>query len=330
MKFRSVAPRVELHTHLGSSVDPAVLWSLAHNHGIRLPSKDYWEFQDLITMRGAERNKNLDEMHNNFFYWTELIQSSPEPLQESVRSVIGGGYRASNIVLQELRFNPMFRNRGGEKDLDHIIMAGIWGLDKATLEYPQVKAGIILMMDRTLTYRQNEIIVEKAIRYKDSGVIGIDLGGPQRKNFSMKKHAALFMRARHAGLGLTVHTGEEGSLEELRFVIRKIRPERIGHGNLCVKDAALVREIVESGIVLETCPSSNIKNSIFKNYGELKKVIQMYLKHRIKFTVNTDGPEMYCTNIAKEQQLLIDHGILTRREVERCTRWAFEASFIKD
>ena len=65
--------RAELHAHLGSSVAPSILWSIAHQHGIKLPSKDYWDFEDMITMTGKERNKSLDDMHNNLFYWTELI-----------------------------------------------------------------------------------------------------------------------------------------------------------------------------------------------------------------------------------------------------------------
>jgi hypothetical protein len=42
----------------------------------------------------------------------------------------------------------MKRNRGGERDLDHIIMAAVRGLDRASLEYPQVRAGLILMMEQ--------------------------------------------------------------------------------------------------------------------------------------------------------------------------------------
>lgn len=329
MSIVSNIPRVELHAHLGSSVDPAILWSIAHRRGIKLPSKDFWEFEDMITMRGTEKNRNLDDMHNNFFYWTELIQSSPEPIESSVKSVIGGGYRACNIVLQELRFNPMFRNRGGEKDLDHIIMASIWGLDKATLEYPQVQAGIILMMDRTLTYNQNLIIIEKAIRYKDSGIVGVDLAGPQRSSFSMKKHASLFKKARQAGLGTTIHTGEEGSIDELRYVVNEIKPDRIGHGHLCVQDKDIMKDIVENNIVLETCPTSNLRNSVIKSKQELKKIIKTYLKNKIKFTINTDGPEMYVTNVIKEQEFLKENGILNEGQIRRCTKWAFEAAFVK-
>jgi hypothetical protein len=116
-------PRAELHTHLGGAVDPP--HSLVHRTpaGHPAPTKDYWEFEAMVTMEPGSRNRNLDEIHNRFYRWTELIQSSRRQFPESVASVIGGGYRKCNLVLQELRFNPMFRNRKGERDLDHIILA---------------------------------------------------------------------------------------------------------------------------------------------------------------------------------------------------------------
>ncbi|MFZ6035850.1 MAG: adenosine deaminase [Patescibacteria group bacterium] len=323
-------PTVELHAHLGSSVDPAMLWSIAHQHGIKLPSKDYWDFEAMITMDKDEKNPNLNKMHYDFFYWTELIQSSPEPIRNSVRSVIGGGYRASNIVLHELRFNPMFRNRGGEKDLDHIIMSAIWGMQQAQLEYPQVKAGLILMMDRMLTFKQNEIILKKAIKYRRLGIVGVDVAGPQRKSFSMKRHAPLFRKAREAGLGVTIHTGEEGNIPEMRYVVRQIKPDRIGHGFLCTKDPALMRDIVKQNITLEMCPTSNLKNSVVRNIGDLRSIVRKYLQHKIKFTINTDGPEMYRTNILGEQQLLMHNRILNQRQIDQCTKWAFEATFVRE
>lgn len=322
--------RAELHTHLGSAVDPAILWSIAHRQGIKLPSKDYWDFEDMITMSGAEKNKSLQQMHDDYFYWTELIQSSPEAVAEAVASVIGGGYRKANLVLQELRFNPMFRNRGGERDLDHIIMAAVWGIDRAMLEYPQVKAGIILMMDRSLNLRQNGIILKKAIKYMSHGVVGIDLAGPDRKTFSMKKHAPLFKQAKRAGLGITIHTGEKGDAKEMEYVTQEISPDRIGHGIKAYRHPALLKKLVDNNIVLETCPTSNIRNNVVKNVGELKNIYKTLLKHKVKFTINTDGPEMYRTNIYKEQEFLRQAKILTRQQIQRCNEWAFQASFIKD
>src|SRR4029453_17948774 len=112
----------------------------------------------------------------------------------------------------ELRFNPMKRNRGGERDLDHIILAAIRGLDRARLEYPQVTAGLILMMDRTFDARQNEIIVEKAVGWASRGVVGVDIAGPRPGGgrYGYSRLAPMVETARAAGLGITIHVGEEG------------------------------------------------------------------------------------------------------------------------
>lgn len=61
----------ELHTHLGGSVDSAVMWTLAHEQGISLPVKDYWDFEQLVTIadpRGVDGLPELDAIYK----WTEL------------------------------------------------------------------------------------------------------------------------------------------------------------------------------------------------------------------------------------------------------------------
>ena len=136
----------ELHVHLGSSVDPAVMWEIAHAQGIKLPTKDYWRFVDLITVN-PRKVKSFDD-YLAMFKWTELIQSSPLAIEQSVYHTIAGAYRKNNITLLELRFNPMKRNRGGEQDLDQIMMAAVRGIDRASLEYP-VRTGLIVCLDRT-------------------------------------------------------------------------------------------------------------------------------------------------------------------------------------
>jgi adenosine deaminase len=154
----------ELHTHLGGSVASEITWSLAHEQGIALPTRDYWEFDRMVTVSDPRGVPDLDSL-DRIYHLTELIQSSPLAVERSVHAAIGGAYRSQRITTLELRFNPMKRNRGGERDLDHIILAAIRGLDIASLEYPQVRAGLLLMMDRTFSADQNMVIVEKAIRY---------------------------------------------------------------------------------------------------------------------------------------------------------------------
>ncbi len=329
MSQRTTTPRAELHTHLGGAVDPVIMWTIAHRQGIRLPVKDYWDFEDMITMTGEEKNADVLDMDKKYYHLTELIQSSPEAIEEAVHSVIGGGYRKCNLVLQELRFSPMKRNRTGERDLDFIILAALWGMRRAMVEYPQVTAGLLVCLDRCFSLAQNAITLEKAIRYKQDGIVGIDLAGPDRDTFSMKEHAPLLARARKAGLGLTVHAGETGNLEELRYVVRHIRPERIGHGLVAAKDEKLMRDIVKQEIVLELCPTSNLRNSVVKNVEELRTIIRTFVDNGIKFTINTDGPEMYKTSVLKEEEFLLANDIMNEKELAQSMEWAFEAAFVK-
>src|SRR5580700_10144974 len=183
----------ELHVHLGSSVDPAVMWEIAHAQGIKLPTKDYWRFVDMITVN--PRKVKSFEDYLDMFKWTELIQSSPLAIEQSVYHTIAGAYRKNNITLLELRFNPMKRNRGGEQDLDHVMMAAIRGIDRTSLEYP-VKTGLIVCLDRTFDHKRNEILLEKALRFQNRGVVGIDIAGPASDKFSYASCSDIYKRAR--------------------------------------------------------------------------------------------------------------------------------------
>src|SRR3989442_11469274 len=259
----------ELHTPPGGSVASEILWTIAHEQGISLPVKDYWEFDRLVTVSDPRGVPNLDAL-DAIYHWTELIQSSPLAVERSVHAAIGGAYRSQRITTLELRFNPMKRNRGGERDLDHIIVAAIRGLDRASLEYPQVPARLILMIDRTFTADQNAVIVEKAIGWAPRGVVGVDIAGPRPGGgrYDYRQVVPMVEEARAAGLGVTIHVGEEGGetgREEIGEGIEALCPDRIGHGLLAAGDPELMRRLRDAGIVLEICPTSNLLTKALPN-----------------------------------------------------------------
>jgi adenosine deaminase len=322
----------ELHTHLGGSVSSDILWTLAHEQGIALPVKDYWEFDRLVTVSDPRGVPDLDAL-DAIYHWTELIQSSPLAVERSVHGAIGGAYRSQGITTLELRFNPMKRNRGGERDLDHIILAAVRGLDRASLEYPQVRAGLILMMDRTFTPEQNMIIVEKAIRWAPRGVVGVDIAGPRPGGgrYDYRQIAPMVEEARAAGLGVTIHVGEEGGhvgRDEIREVVDALRPDRIGHGILAAADEALMGDLAEAGIVLEICPTSNLLTKALAGKDALRDTLRTFVEHGVGFTIATDGPEMMRTHLRDELELLRRIGALSEDELEEANRRGHEVSFV--
>ncbi len=319
------SPLTDLHVHLGAAVTPAIMWGIAHAQGIRLPTKDYWAFRDLITVG---RRRRSFEAYLDLFHWTELIQSSPIAVERSVYEVIGGAYRRNNVTGLELRFNPMKRNRGGEQDLDHIIAAAVRGMDRAILEYPQVRAGLIFCLDRSFAPALNEIIASKAISWRSRGVIGVDIAGPVTASFRFADYANIFAECRRAGLGLTVHAGETGGADEVRDALEALEPDRIGHGVRSAEDPRVLAMLRERGTVLEVCPTSNLSTRVLKSLAEVKRVVRALIEHEVRFTISTDGPEMLRTYLRDELNRLMSQDILDMDEVERVMEVGMQASFL--
>ncbi len=324
----------DLHIHVGSSVAPHVMWSIAHQQGFKLPVKDYWEFVDLITIN-PRRVKSLDDYLKILHEWTEKIQSSPAAVERSVYEIMGKECRSSRVQQIELRFNPMKRNLGGERDLDHIIHAALRGMDRAVLEYG-LKAGLIFCLAREFPVELNEIILEKAIRYRNRGVVGIDLAGPEKLAIELddevRRYADMFQRARDAGLGTTIHTGETKSTagEGVIAVLKHLKPDRIGHGVRAAYSPEALQRLADTNTVLEICPTSNLHTRAVRHLEEFKFVLGTFMEAGVPLTINTDGTYLCSTNLQREFRLLTESEIITIAEADRMRQLAFERSFIQD
>jgi len=323
----------DLHIHVGASVAPHILWAIAHQQGFKLPVRNYWEFVDLVSAKG-DKVKSLQDYLHILHTVTEKIQSSPAAIERSVYEIIGKEFRGSHVSRIELRFNPMKRNLSGERDLDHIIHAAIRGMDRAVLEYG-CQAGLLFCLAREFDARLNEIILEKAIKYKKRGVLGIDLAGSEEHALELRpedavRYAELYQRAREAGLRTTVHTGETPGTgaDGVRAVVELLQPERIGHGVQAAYDEGAMKLLRDRGVVLELCPSSNLSTRAVSGWEEMKHVIRTFLDRKVKFTINTDGTYLLDTDMQRELALLREHGILDDAEIDQCLAWAREATFL--
>ena len=327
-------PKVcDLHIHIGASVAPHVMWSIAHQQGLKLPVKDYFEFVELITV-DPDRVRTLDDYLHILHTWTEKIQSSPLAIERCVYEIIGKEYRSSHVSRIELRFNPMKRNVGGAKDLDHIIHAAVRGLNQASLEYG-VEAGLILCLAREFPPEQNEIILNKAIKYAHLGIVGIDVAGTETQTLELNEqgsiYAEYFARARAAGLGTTIHTGETQATsgEGVIAVLKHLRPHRIGHGIRAAYNDEAIARLADTGTVLEICPTSNLHTRAVSSIDDFHYIISRFREGNVPFTINTDGTYLCRTNLQREFSILEEIGALSAQEIPAIRQRAFEASFLE-
>jgi adenosine deaminase len=189
------------------------------------------------------------------------------------------------------------------------------------------------MMDRTFDERQNAIIVEKAIRYAPRGIVGVDIAGPRPRGerYPYRDLQPLVEEARNAGLGITIHVGEEGEEHgagEIGEVVETLRPDRIGHGILAARDRELMRALHDAEIVLEICPTSNLLTRALPDEDAVRDTFRAFVEHGVAFTIATDGPEMMRTHLRDELQLLKRIGALDDDELAQANRHGHEASFV--
>jgi adenosine deaminase len=322
----------DLHIHLGGGVAPHILWSLAHQQGFKLPVPNYWEFVEFITI-DPEKIHSLDD-YLNYFHWTEKIQSSPEAVERCVYEIISKEFRSSHVTCLELRFNPMKRNRGGEQDLDHIIHAALRGLDRVVLDY-QIRAGLIFCLAREFPFELNQIIAQKAMMYRQRGVVGLDVAGPESADSDFRKkagqYADLFSKVRYHGLGITVHVGESEASPpaEILEMIEIAKPHRIGHGVQAANSNEAMAILREKNICLEICPTSNLQTHAVDDINHLRKTVRTFLDAEVSFTINTDNPYLSHTNLRYEIDLLLKNEILNQDELRSCFQLARTRTFIK-
>jgi adenosine deaminase len=88
---------------------------------------------------------------------------------------------------------------------------------------------------------------------------------------------------------------------------------------------ALIRE---RGITLEVCPTSNLNTRVVSGWDEFRWIFDTFRRNEVRFTINTDGPELLKTYIRDELAMLGRLGILAVEEQQQASEWARQASFV--
>jgi aminodeoxyfutalosine deaminase len=84
-------------------------------------------------------------------------------------------------------------------------------------------------------------------------------------------------------------------------------PVRIRHGIRAVEDRSLLTEIVERGVVLDVCPTSNLRTGVVRRLDE--HPLPLLRDAGVLCTVNTDDPAMFGTDLGREYEIAAGLGV---------------------
>jgi adenosine deaminase len=133
-------------------------------------------------------------------------------------------------------------------------------------------------------------------------VVGIDLaGGPVAGHtWRMDDYAPAFARAADIGLGRTVHAGEGRPPAEIRTAIERLGAHRIGHGTTLLDDPSVADLVIERGIVIEACPTSNVHTGVIAAAAD--HPIATWIDRGVKVCVCSDNTLLSATTSRIEHE----------------------------
>jgi adenosine deaminase len=223
----------ELHRHLDGSLRPATVEELARERGVAVP-------EALAFQPGM----GLQQALARFAFTLSLLQR-PEEVRRVAHEMCEDASLEGTTTL-EIRFAPQLHRQASPGAVIDAALDGIAG-----------RAGLVLCG----LYGEDPSVLSALVELAASrpGVVGIDLaGGPLPDHvWRLEDYAPAFARARDLGLGRTVHAGEGRPPGEIRRAIELLDVQRIGHGTSLLDDRSVAELVLDRGVTIEACISSN-------------------------------------------------------------------------
>jgi adenosine deaminase len=315
-------PKVDLHCHVDGAARPATVLDLARKAGVRLPADTPEELAPHL--RAGPECRSLAEFLEVFDTFYPALRS-PGAMGRLAHELVHDA-AADGVLHLEARFCPALQaDDEAPYSATDVLNETLSGLAAGARE-TGLSVGAIVCCYRILSLAQNTDLVELAVRHADRGVVGIDLAGPEDR--SGAPLAALFTRARDAGLGLTVHAGEAAGPASVAEALDTLHANRIGHGVALRDDPALAARVADAGVALECCLTSNLRTGAVAGLAE--HPFDALRRAGLAVTLNTDDPAVCDTTLSQEFALAQQAWGYGEQELAEITRTAVAAAFLDD
>ena len=300
------APKVLLHDHLDGGLRPATVVELAAQVGYQgLPTNDPEELGRWFVAEAPRRN--LVRYLEGFTHTVAVMQTTgaiERVARECVEDLAEDG-----VVYAEVRFAPELHTEAGLRleTVVETVLAGFGtGMDQARAAGQLIVVRALLTAMRTAA-RSLEI-AELAVRYRDAGVAGFDVAGPEA-GYPPTLHLEAFTLVQRENFHATVHAGEAFGLPSIWQALQWCGAERLGHGVRIVDDitvgddegvvlgrlASYVRDL---RVPLELCPTSNVHTGAVASLAE--HPIGLLRRLGFRATINTDNRLMSGVSLSSE------------------------------
>jgi adenosine deaminase len=327
------APKALLHDHLDGGLRPSTVVDLAAEFDYGgLPTTDPVELAAWFR-RGADR-KSLELYLETFAHTVGVMQERDAIIR--VAAECAEDLAADGVVYAEVRYAPELSTERG-LTLDDVVAANIegfrLGMERAAAAGTPIVMKIIVTAMRQAA--RSVEVAECAVRWRDEGVVGFDIAGPEA-GYRPTRHLDAFEYVRRENFHITIHAGESFGVPSIWEALQYCGAERLGHGVRIVDDITvrddgsvelgrLASFVRDRRVPLEMCPTSNVHTGAAPSIRE--HPIELLRRLRYRVTVNTDNRLMSNVTLSSEFAALEEAFHIGLGEMEWLTINAMKSAF---
>lgn len=309
-------PKAELHLHIEGTFEPELMFRIAQRNQRTL------RFTSVEQLKEAYHFNNLQEFLDIYYTGAEVLIEEQD-FYDLTFAYLQKAHE-QNILHTEIFFDPQTHTDRGIS-FDTVIN----GIHRA-LEDGQQQLGIsyrlIMCFLRHLPEEAAFKTLEEALKYKH-WITGVGLDSSEMGN-PPSRFQNVFEKARQEGFIALAHAGEEGPAEYIWEALNLLQVVRIDHGNRCLDDPKLVKELSSRKIPLTLCPLSNLALKVVNNLNQYP-IIEMTRKGLL-ITVNSDDPAYFGGYVNENYKAIADGLFLSKTDLARLAKNSFQASFLAE
>ena len=318
-EFYKQLPKVELHRHLEGSLRFATIQELGSDPALKLPLGTHLS-------RLVQVQEEDPRTFSNFltkFTPLRLLYRSPEIIKRVTREAIQDAAK-DNIHYLELRFSPVALSRVEGFDLAQVMDWVLKSAAEAALEF-NITTNLLGTINRHEEIDLAVEVIQLASERCGDGIVGIDLAGNEADCSSMQ-FKSILQHARRSGLHLSIHAGEWGPGDNVRYALEHLEADRIGHGIRVIESPRGIALAREKNTAFEVCPTSNFQSGAVANMDS--HPLPQMLAHGLNITINTDDPGISQINLSGEYQLVCESFGISSSQLCEMNIAAARAAFI--
>jgi adenosine deaminase len=323
------APKVLLHDHLDGGLRPATVLELAAGTGHALPATTTDTLADWFHQSADSGSL---ERYLETFHHTLAVMQTADAITRVAREAVED-LAADGVVYAEIRYAPELHVDDG-LSLDEVVAAVQRGFEEGMAAHPEIRVQQLLTAMRQAA-RASEI-ARLAIDWRDRGVAGFDIAGPEA-GFPPTRFLAAFELLAAENMRYTIHAGEGFGLPSIWEAVHPCGADRLGHGVRIAEDISvdgdgtvtlgrLAAYVRDRRIPLEICPRSNVQTGAARSLAEHPIGLLAELGFRV--TVNTDNRLMSRTSMTDEMLGLVDAFGYDLAKLEKLTVNAMKSAFL--